>query len=368
VRRALLLLGLLGLLSGCGNEADTSHRGIGDLEGAQLDVLVKHFNRGVSLMERYEGVAAAKEFEEVVRIAPGWVTGRVDHAIALLNAERKEYYEPCEKELRKVLEMDPDNPWGHYTLGMLLQHLQRFDEARAQFEAVLRVDPDDPDAHCQLGTLLMDTDPDAALGHLRATLARVPHHEAALYRVFTLLRDKGDKEEAQRMLERFEALKAAGAGQPSGMKYGEMGRYADVIRAFPLPGTAEAPPAATPAFEERGRNFGLHLVAAGETGRPGTLAPSAGAFGPGVAAADVDGDGDLDLWVSRVGPEDAGCLYVNEKGILQRTKDVGIDGHDAVAGFFGDYDGDGLPDLFLVCAGPDRLYHNDGGGRFHDVT
>jgi hypothetical protein len=34
----------------------------------------------------------------------------------------------------------------------------------------------------------------------------------------------------------------------------------------------------------------------------------------------------------------------------------------------GDYDGDGLPDLYVGGAGPGRLYHNEGKGRFRDVT
>ncbi|MBI5849669.1 MAG: CRTAC1 family protein [Planctomycetes bacterium] len=36
--------------------------------------------------------------------------------------------------------------------------------------------------------------------------------------------------------------------------------------------------------------------------------------------------------------------------------------------WFGDYDLDGDPDLYLTCAGPNRLYRNDGEGRFTDVT
>ncbi len=34
----------------------------------------------------------------------------------------------------------------------------------------------------------------------------------------------------------------------------------------------------------------------------------------------------------------------------------------------GDYDGDGLVDIFLTAVGPNRLLHNDGGGHFTDVT
>jgi hypothetical protein len=34
----------------------------------------------------------------------------------------------------------------------------------------------------------------------------------------------------------------------------------------------------------------------------------------------------------------------------------------------GDFDADGLPDLFVTCIGPNRLFRNLGGGRFEDVT
>ena len=34
----------------------------------------------------------------------------------------------------------------------------------------------------------------------------------------------------------------------------------------------------------------------------------------------------------------------------------------------GDYDNDGVPDLFVLAYGGSRLYHNDGNGRFRDVT
>jgi hypothetical protein len=34
----------------------------------------------------------------------------------------------------------------------------------------------------------------------------------------------------------------------------------------------------------------------------------------------------------------------------------------------GDYDNDGLPDLFISAVGGNRLFHNLGGGKFRDVT
>jgi hypothetical protein len=167
---------------------------------------------------------------------------------------------------------------------------------------------------------------------------------------------------------RFRSLKGAGAGVFSGMKYGEMGHYAEVLRAFPgLAGGGE--PDAAPAYTDAAEELGLGASAAGTAGWPGEPASGeASTFAPGAAAADVDGDGDLDLYVASLGPDGRGALYRNEGGRFVEASDTGIDGRTAVGSYFGDYDGDGDPDLYLTCAGPNRLYRNEGGTRFADVT
>ncbi len=126
-----------------------------------LDRIVELFNKGIGLMERYEPLEAVKAFEEVVRLAPGWTTGRLNYGIALLNAQTDEGYARAEVELKEVIADAPDNPYAHYALGMLLRHLTRLSEAKAQFEKVLQIDPEDADAHYQLG-ILLDDDPAAA--------------------------------------------------------------------------------------------------------------------------------------------------------------------------------------------------------------
>jgi len=93
--------------------------------------------------------------------------------------------------------------------------------------------------------------------------------------------------------------------------------------------------------------------------------------GNGLAAADVDGDGRPDLYfVNQVGKS---ALFKNLGGGLFRdvTDDagVGLPGRIGVTASFADVDNDGDPDLFVTTVrGGNALFENDGHGRFKDTT
>ena len=93
--------------------------------------------------------------------------------------------------------------------------------------------------------------------------------------------------------------------------------------------------------------------------------------GTGVCAADVDGDGQSDLYfVSQLGTSE---LWVNTGGGTFRdaTAHAGLALADVVAVgcAFADIDNDGRPDLFVTTVRHgNRLFHNEGGGRFTDIT
>lgn len=120
-------------------------------------------------------------------------------------------------------------------------------------------------------------------------------------------------------------------------------------------------------------------------------------YGAGCACGDYDNDGDVDLYVTNVGPN---VLYRNDGGMkfTDVSKKAGVD--DASWGSssaFVDYDGDGDLDLMVVnyinwsrgrelncvseggmsdycnpnnynAPAPDVLYRNNGDGTFTDVT
>ena len=256
---------------GSAEHAGAPDSALAELSPAQLDQVVDAFNRGTGLMDQYRPGEAVREFEKVVALAPGWVTGRVNLGIALLNTQDQAGFVRAEQELTRAVAMDARNPYAHFALGMLYSHLTRLDDAQREFERVVEIDPDDPDAHYQLAILLMDDDPGAARTHLEKTLAEMPHHEAACYRLYTLLRREGKTDEAQTVMARFQELKASGAGASREMYYGEMGRYADVMRGVEEP-EIETGTASPPAFKDVAADAGLSGTLKGVAGWPGTKA------------------------------------------------------------------------------------------------
>lgn len=125
------------------------------------------------------------------------------------------------------------------------------------------------------------------------------------------------------------------------------------------------PPCADPGARERQGAF--RPATASDTWGDHTPRPDRSLFtGAGVAAADLDGDGRLDLLVART----HGLLAYRQRedGAFEDASSW-LPATDAVAAAVpADMDGDGDPDLAVTRYGaPDLLWRND-GGTFTDVT
>lgn len=106
-------------------------------------------------------------------------------------------------------------------------------------------------------------------------------------------------------------------------------------------------------------------------------------MGAGAALFDYDNDGRLDIFLVNGAP----LADPTAKGTVRRKqgrsigiacfirkrmallKMAGLQGAGYGMGVaVGDYDNDGLEDLYVTALGGNKLYHNNGNGTFADVT
>jgi len=103
-----------------------------------------------------------------------------------------------------------------------------------------------------------------------------------------------------------------------------------------------------------------------------------GRCGRGAAAADYDNDGDLDVMVTggdhrRMDTDCNRNFFYHQLGGLRfedRARETGLLGLDQknFVGAWGDYNGDGRPDLLVTAPSCLMLFSNKGDGTFQDTT
>jgi hypothetical protein len=136
--------------------------------------------------------------------------------------------------------------------------------------------------------------------------------------------------------------------------------------------------AATSATAFRDFAFTDRLAASGITFRHRFVEDAGRAYkavhydhGTGLSIADVDGDGRLDIYfVNQVsGNQLWRNLGSGRFEDITATAGVAVAGKVSVASSFADIDNDGDPDLFVTSVrGGNVLFENTGGGRFRDIS
>jgi hypothetical protein len=144
-----------------------------------------------------------------------------------------------------------------------------------------------------------------------------------------------------------------------------------LVSGDPAAQPASAIPHFTDATASAGITFRHTSGAFGKKYLPETL-------GSGAAFLDVDNDGWQDIllvnsrrWPGRTGPPTYPALYRNNRNgtFTDVTRTAGLATELYGLGVAAaDYDNDGDVDIYLTALGPNRLFRNNGAGRFEDVT
>ena len=319
-------------------------------------------NLGVALLEQFKYKEGADAFKRALQIDPKLALARINLAIALYNVPD---LVGAQREAQAALALAPNAPQPHYILGLIAKTQARADDAIGPFQQVLKFDPNDVGANVNLGQIYSQQRKYVeAIAAFRTAVAAEPYNATALYNLGTSLIRSGQREEGQKVIAQFQELRQRGSGSTLGNNYLEQGRYADAVAS-----TGAEPDLVDRKTPDVTFKDVTSDVLPGAENWPFTdplLEQSSGA----VLLFDYDGDGDLDLLeVSST----AQRLYRNDGGKFtdataqsgDLAKSANGVGTGAVAG---DYDNDGKPDLFILRYRASSLYHNDGNGKFTDVT
>lgn len=164
--------------------------------------------------------------------------------------------------------------------------------------------------------------------------------------------------------------------------------FAVAASAAALAGAGARAEDSQPVFVDRAAELGVDFTHV--NGMTGELY-FAEHMGSGVALADFDGDGDVDLYLGQghrltppgeAAPSDAGPqlrdrlfrndLNTGELRFTDVTAESGLDARGYAMGVtVGDIDNDGDPDLYILNLGPNELWRNDstlGAIRFTNIT
>ncbi|MFL6256933.1 MAG: FG-GAP-like repeat-containing protein [Pyrinomonadaceae bacterium] len=305
-------------------------------------------NLGVALLEQFKHKEGADQFRRALGLDPKLALARTNLAIALYNVPD---LAAAQKEAEAAALASPNAPQPPYILGLIARQQNRTDDAVAAFQRVLKIDPRDVGANVQLGQLYVQQRKfTEAVAALRTALEEEPYNGTALYNLGTSLIRGGQREEGQRLMQQFQALRASGAATTVGTNYLEQGRYAEALAST----GAEAD-----LVDKRTPEVSF-------TDATAAALPSGTDAGGALVLFDFDNDGRLDLFTG------ARKLFRNDGGkFTDVTAASGLpaDAKGAVLGAVaGDYDNDEKPDLFVISTDSLTLFHNEGGGRFKDVT
>lgn len=339
-------------------------------------------------MGRFEYAAAVEVFAKLAADEHADNDIRIDLAIAILNRQQPGDAEQALSILEHVLQAEPRNLRARFCAGLLMIYARRLDEAIEHLAVVTAADPRDAYAACWLGQcLLAKGDILAAEKEYRRAVEVDPYLQSGYYGLAQVLQRQEKRDDAQTMLEAFARLKDNPQARLADIKYMRMGPKAEVrprdstaaganpVTAMPgrPAGPIFEPPTALPLVSPLPQTMQWAGAEATDSEVAKSTAPGAANLVlPSITACDINRDGKLDLFVASAIVRDGktrNAMLFAEGDKFRLDLDHPLAGTaDVRAALWGDYDNDGLVDVYLCRRGPNQLWRQTAGGKWSDVT
>lgn len=311
-------------------------------------------NKGVGLMGQFQYAAARDVFQQLVTKHPENSRLATNLAIATLNRQNQGDEQAALDILAEILKREPQNQAAQYCSGLLHMYLGNEENAFTHFSAVQN------DAYARYHTaqiLANRGELDQALEKYEATLKENPYLRSAYYGGFRAYQQAGKRERAAALLADFQKLKDNPRAHLFEVKYTRMGPLAEVATVG----------AATPRKPAEGPLFTANQTL-GEENQSWANQPQTG-----LTAVDLNADGHLDLVQSNAlvsGDTYQHVAWLND-GNQQFKPDTTLpfaNSADVNSILWGDYDNDGLVDVYVCRNGENQLFRQSAAGTWEDVT
>ena len=328
------------------------------------DDLVGLNNRGVGLMGQFNYDEAREIFARLSAAHPDRIDLQINLAIATLNRQREGDADEARRILERVAGVDSGNLRARYGLGLVLLNEGHTAEALPQFAYVVDRDPTDAFATYYLARCRFELGEfAAALAGYQRALELDPHLRSAAYGASQALQRLGRTEQAQQQLDAFRQLETDPRSEVVEFKYTRMGPLAEAA-------TIDQPRVPAPN-RPAGPVFDPTPIALGPAG---TAWRRFDASHPAsITAADIDGDGQVDIFIAAAiedggGTRNAVLFNRGAAGFVLDTSHPLAAVTAVTTALWGDFDNDGLTDVYLCRQGANQLWRQTAKGQWSNVT